>query len=155
VSDRSILRATHPAFLYGIFPRICLIGFRYAQPFLLSRAVNFSNNPEEPDSTGWGLTAAFSLVFLGIAISSGGYYHMTYRFLVSIRGSLVGLVYAKTIDLSITALDESVAVTLMSNDTGERYPLYPHFASNTLITLQRQYVRGFKTCRSFGQCPLS
>jgi hypothetical protein len=62
---------------------------------------------------------------------------MTYRFLVSVRGSLVGLVYTKTIDLSITALDESVAVTLMSSDTGERYP-YIH----TLQAIHSLLYRG-------------
>ncbi|KUJ07957.1 putative ATP-binding cassette transporter [Mollisia scopiformis] len=111
------LKATRSPLLYCIFPRLCMIGFQYAQPFLLFRTVNFANNPDEPDSIGWGLTAAFGLVFLGLAISNGAYYHMCYRFVTTVRGSLVSLVYAKTIDLNITALDESVAVTLMSNDT--------------------------------------
>ena len=31
---------------------------------------------------------------------------------------MVSMIYSKTVDLSITALDESVAITLMSNDTG-------------------------------------
>ena len=35
----------------------------------------------------------------------------------SFRGSLVGMIYSKTVDLSITAIDESAAVTLMSTDT--------------------------------------
>lgn len=113
------VKATRSAFLYGVFPRLVLIGFRYAQPFLLSRTVNFANNIDEPDSIGWGLTGAFGLVFLGLAISNGAYYHMCYRFVTTVRGTLVSLVYAKTMDLSITALDESVAVTLMSNDTGK------------------------------------
>jgi ATP-binding cassette subfamily C (CFTR/MRP) protein 1 len=43
---------------------------------------------------------------------------MTYRFVTSVRGTLVSMIYAKTIDLSITALDESAAVTLMASDTG-------------------------------------
>jgi hypothetical protein len=155
VVDRSVLKAIRPASLYGILPRICLIGFRYAQPFLLPRAVNFLNNPEEPDSIGLGLTAAFVLVFLGMAISSGVHYHMTYHFLVSVRGSLVSLVYAKTIGLSITTLDESAAATLMSNSTGKRSLSYQRFAHKTHINLQRQFARGFKIRRSFGQCPLS
>jgi ATP-binding cassette subfamily C (CFTR/MRP) protein 1 len=116
----STLWATKGAFAHCIFPRICLIGFRYAQPFLLSRTVNFASNPEEPDSIGWGLTGAFGLVFVGLAIATGSYYHMSYRFITSIRGTLVGMIYAKTMDLSITALDESVAVTLMASDTGEQ-----------------------------------
>jgi ATP-binding cassette, subfamily C (CFTR/MRP), member 1 len=36
-----------------------------------------------------------------------------------VRGTLVGMIYAKTVDLSTTALDESAAVTLMANDTGK------------------------------------
>lgn len=116
----SILRANRVAFLYCVFPRICLMGFRFSQPFLLTRTVHFANNPSESDSTGWGLTAAFGLVFLGMAVANGAYYHMCYRFVVASRGSLVTLIFAKTMNLSITALDESKAVTLMSNDTGER-----------------------------------
>jgi ATP-binding cassette, subfamily C (CFTR/MRP), member 1 len=118
----STLWASKGAFAYCIFPRICLIGFRYAQPFLLSRTVNFASSPEESESVGWGLTGAFGLVFLGLAIATGSYYHMTYRFVTTVRGTLVGMIYAKTMDLSITALDESVAVTLMANDTGKEVP---------------------------------
>jgi len=43
---------------------------------------------------------------------------MTYRFVTSIRGILVSMIYTKTVDLSVTALDESAAVTLMASDTG-------------------------------------
>jgi ATP-binding cassette subfamily C (CFTR/MRP) protein 1 len=42
---------------------------------------------------------------------------MKYRFVTSVRGTLVSMIYHKTIDLSITALDESAAVTLMASDT--------------------------------------
>jgi len=98
----STLKATRGAFAYCVFPRICLIGFRYAQPLLLLRTVNFANNPNESDNIGWGLTAAFGLVFLGLAVATGSYYHMTYRYVTTVRGTLVSLVYAKTMDLSIT-----------------------------------------------------
>ena len=114
----STLKATRSAFLYCVFPRLCLIAFRYSQPFLLSRTVDFANSPEEPDSIGWGLTAAFGLVFVGMAVGNGFYEHMTYRFIVSVRGTLVSMIYTKTVDLSVTALNESAAVTLMASDTG-------------------------------------
>lgn len=113
----STLKASRGALAYCIFPRICLIGFRYAQPFLLSRTVHFASDPSEPDSIGWGLTAAFGLVFTGLAVANGSYYHMIYRFVTSVRGILVSMIYAKTVDLSITALDESAAITLMASDT--------------------------------------
>ncbi|KAA8575989.1 hypothetical protein EYC84_006152 [Monilinia fructicola] len=113
----SVLKATRGAFAFGLIPRLCIIGFRYAQPFLLERTVGFANDESQPDSIGWGLTGAFGLVFLGLAVLNGTYYHMAYRFNTAVRGSLVSLIYAKTVDVSITALDESVAVTLMANDT--------------------------------------
>ena len=114
----STLKASSASFAYCIFPRLCLIGFRYAQPFLLSRTVDFASSPKEPDLVGWGLTAAFGLVFLGLAVANGSYEHMTYRFVTKVRGTLVSMIYAKTVDLSIIALDESVAVTLMASDSG-------------------------------------
>ncbi|THV45348.1 hypothetical protein BGAL_0499g00020 [Botrytis galanthina] len=113
----STLKATRGAFALGIIPRLCTTGFKYAQPFLLERTVGFANDESQPDSIGWSLTGAFGLVFLGLAVFNGAYYHMAYRFNTAVRGSLVSLIYAKTVDLSITALDESVAVTLMANDT--------------------------------------
>ncbi|KAG4438100.1 hypothetical protein IFR05_006421 [Cadophora sp. M221] len=111
----STLKANQKALLLCIFPRLCLIGFRYAQPLLLARTVNFVGS-EDRDSIGWGLAGAFGVVFVGMAVTSGSYYHMTYRFVTAVRGGLVGIVYRKTVDLSITALDESAAITLMSND---------------------------------------
>lgn len=115
----STLNANRNRLAAGIFPRLCLVGFRYAQPFLLSRTVDFASSKQESDNVGWGLTGAFFIVFLGMAISSASYYHMCYRFVTTVRGTLVSMAYAKTVDLSITALDESAAITLMSNDTGE------------------------------------
>lgn len=85
---------------------------------MLERTVQFANNDNEPDSIGWGLTAAFGLVFTGLALANGSYNHLTYRFVTSTRGILVSMIYSKTVDLSITALDESAAVTLMASDTG-------------------------------------
>jgi len=75
------------------------------------------DSSEDSENIGWGLTAAYGFVFIGLAIANGSYYHMTYRSITSLRGSLVTMIYAKTVDLSITALDESVALTLMSTDT--------------------------------------
>lgn len=114
----SVLKSSRRQLIVCILPRLCLSGFRYAQPFLLLRTVHFVKSTSDSNTIGWSLTAAFGLVFLGMAISNGAYYHMTYRFVTTVRGSLVTMIYAKTVDLSITALDESAAITLMSNDTG-------------------------------------
>lgn len=114
---RATMRALRWPIAYCIFPRLCLIAFKYTQPFLIARTITFSDSPHESNNIGWGLTAAYGFVYIGTAISNGAYYHMSYRFVTSIRGSLVTLIYAKTVDLSITALDESVAMTLMATDT--------------------------------------
>ncbi|KAM3069136.1 hypothetical protein ACMFMG_010661 [Clarireedia jacksonii] len=113
----STLKAARGALAITALPRLCVIGFRYSMPFLLSRTVDFANDLNQAENIGWGLTGAFGLVFLGLAVTNGAYYHMAYRFNTTVRGSLVSMIYSKTVDLSITALDESVAVTLMANDT--------------------------------------
>jgi len=113
----STLHALRGSLAWGIFPRLCLTAFKYAQPFLIARTIKFVDSSEESENIGWGLTAAYGFVFVGMGIANGSYYHMTYRFITSLRGSLVTMIYAKTVDLSITALDESVALTLMSTDT--------------------------------------
>ncbi|OJJ96437.1 hypothetical protein ASPACDRAFT_54364 [Aspergillus aculeatus ATCC 16872] len=112
----AVLRANLKPFLYCVLPRLIQIGFKYTQPLLLTRTVSFANDERQPESIGWGLTGAFFLVLLGVALSNGMFYHMTFRFVASARGSLISIIYAKTLDLDITALDESVAVTLMSSD---------------------------------------
>lgn len=113
----STLKATRYHMALCVFPRLCIIGFRFAQPFILSRTVNFVNSTGS-NNIGWGLTAALGIVLAGKSVATGSYYHMTYRFITSIRGSLVGIIYTKTVNLSVIALDESAAVTLMSNDAG-------------------------------------
>ncbi|PYI24555.1 putative ATP-binding cassette transporter [Aspergillus violaceofuscus CBS 115571] len=112
----AVLRANLKPFLYCLLPRLVQIGFKYTQPLLLTRIVSFASDESQPESIGWGLMGAFFLVLLGLALSNGVFYHMTFRFLTSARGSLISMIYAKTLDLDITALDESVAVTLMSSD---------------------------------------
>lgn len=113
----STMKALKLSVAHCLFPRLCLVAFKYAQPFLISRTINFANSPNESNNIGWGLTAAYGFVFVGMAICNGAYYHMAYRFVTALRGSLVTLIYQKTVDLSITALDESAALTLMSTDT--------------------------------------
>jgi len=58
----------------AVFPRLCLIGFSYAQPFLITRAIKLLMEPESQASmnTGYGLIGATFLIYFGIAVS-----HMT------------------------------------------------------------------------------
>lgn len=52
-------------------PRLFITGFRFSQPLLLKRIVNFVGQPEGRDksNTGYGLIGATALVYLGNAVS--------------------------------------------------------------------------------------
>jgi ATP-binding cassette subfamily C (CFTR/MRP) protein 1 len=58
-----------------IFPRLCLIGFNYAQPFLITAAIDTISRPKDASekNDGYGLIGATGLIYLGIAVSEGMY----------------------------------------------------------------------------------
>lgn len=102
----------------AVLPRLALTFFRFMQPLLISSITKLVNEPDSESATnrGWGLTAAFGLVYIGLAVTGGAYQHQANRMATMVRGSLVNAIYAQTLDLSVTSLDESAAVTLMSSD---------------------------------------
>ena len=55
-----------------IIPRIVLIGFTFCQPLLLNRFISYLAEPEGPESAsiGYGLIAAYGIVYLGLAVGS-------------------------------------------------------------------------------------
>ncbi|KAL8804260.1 MAG: hypothetical protein Q9200_005900 [Gallowayella weberi] len=104
--------------LSAIIPRLFLTGFTFAQPFLVNRVLKFITESDDRNTNniGSGLIGAYALVYLGIGISNANYQHKTFRVITMIRGSLVSLIYRKTLDLNTTAILESASVTLMSAD---------------------------------------
>ena len=56
--------------LKGVLPRLALIGFSFAQPFLIDRVLDFINQaPQDRDSNvAYGLIGAYFIVYLGIAV---------------------------------------------------------------------------------------
>ncbi|KAE9374191.1 canalicular multispecific organic anion transporter 1 [Stipitochalara longipes BDJ] len=104
--------------LAPVLPRLVLIAFTMCQPLLLNRFVGYLSalTGSETANVGYGLIAAYGVVYLGLAISAAFYSHRNYRFVTIIRGSLVTAIYRKTTEISLTALDNSAAVTLMSTD---------------------------------------
>ncbi|KAL5115336.1 hypothetical protein ACEQ8H_006781 [Pleosporales sp. CAS-2024a] len=99
-------------------PRLCLIGFNFCQPFLINRAVKFSQQPVTPQTTniGYGLIGAYFLVFLGMAVSTGQYQHKTFRFITMMRGGLISMLYSKATGVALTDVDTAASLTLMSAD---------------------------------------
>lgn len=57
--------------LAAVPPRLFLIGFTYAQPFLITAAIDLAYKPrtEQHDNAGWGLVGAYAIVFAGMAVS--------------------------------------------------------------------------------------
>ncbi|KAE8372815.1 P-loop containing nucleoside triphosphate hydrolase protein [Aspergillus bertholletiae] len=106
----------------AIFPRLCLIGFKFAQPFLLNRAVSYvaeeqSNPGDMHKVVGYGLIGSTALIYLGLAFCTGAYRYHTYRAITMVRGSLVVIIFRKTLALdSSNSFDNSASVTLMSTD---------------------------------------
>jgi len=88
------------------------------QPLLISNIIELvsESDSESSNDRGWSLTAAVGLVYIGLAVTGGAYQHKANRMTTMVRGALVNAIYSQTLDLSITNLDESAAVTLMSSD---------------------------------------
>ncbi|GAB1216265.1 hypothetical protein ATERTT37_005475 [Aspergillus terreus] len=115
--------------LSPVLPRIALIGFKYCQPLLLASVVNYVQLPDadRDGNVGYGLIGATAIVYIGIAVSlhnfyrnvkvSTGLYNIkVYRSTVMIRGSLVSIIYRKTLRLHLNEAKSSAALTLASSD---------------------------------------
>lgn len=111
-------RALWYPLLLAIFPRLCLIGFTFAQPFLIFRVLDILSMPQDMDSenSGYGLIGAAALIYLGLAVSTLHYNQSIYRFITMFRGATIALIYHHMLSLPIGAYDESAAMTLMSTD---------------------------------------
>lgn len=98
--------------------RLALIGFTFAQPLLLKRALAVSSNePSQYNSNvGYALIGAYFLVYTGMAITLSQHQHRTYRAITMLRGGLVSMIYRKATSLSLTDADPANSVTLMSAD---------------------------------------
>jgi hypothetical protein len=101
-----------------VFPRLALLGFTFCQPLLVGRLLAFlqKSDGQESHNIGYGLIGAYAAVYFGMAVSNSLYSHRTFKFLTMLRGTLVSAIYTKTTEISISALDDSAAVTLMSTD---------------------------------------
>ncbi|KAK0643329.1 putative ATP-binding cassette transporter [Cercophora newfieldiana] len=115
---RAVWRALWKPFLAAVFPRLCLIGFTFAQPFLIFRVLSHLTRPggETTLREGYGLIGAAALIYLGLAVSSLHYNQNIYRFTTMFRGATVALIYDHTLVIQDHVYDEAAAVTLMSTD---------------------------------------
>ncbi|GKT40556.1 ABC transporter ecdL [Colletotrichum spaethianum] len=129
---RAVCNTTKLAFVLTAIPRFVLIGFKFSQPFLISRIINYvdGDRGSYPKPIGYGLIGATGLVYIGNAraaqcaddciayqLSMGFYQHRLFRFITMIRGSLVSLIMSKNLDIDASsAVDSSAPLTLVSTD---------------------------------------
>lgn len=120
--------------LAASLPRLAYTGFTFAQPFLIDRVLSFtSSSPENrPANVAYGLIGAYAIVYIGAAVCDDQsfcdlalispqlslplYEHKVYRTLTKFRGSLITLIYEKTLLLSSSGSWRAESITLMSAD---------------------------------------
>lgn len=95
--------------------RLILIGFKYAQPFLVTAVVSsFGSKGPQAMNKVYGLIAATGLLYLGLTISTVYHQHTMYRMITMLRGTLVTAIYSKI--MLIPTKEAKSALTLMSTD---------------------------------------
>ncbi|KAE9983445.1 hypothetical protein EG328_009937 [Venturia inaequalis] len=104
--------------LAAVCPRLLMAAFRFAQPFLITSAINYI---QEPGSTtnrnhAYGLIGATFLTYLGISISTVHFKQCFSRIISKFRGSMISLIYDKTLAIEDGLAANSAALTLMSTD---------------------------------------
>lgn len=103
--------------LVSAIPRLLLSGAKFGQPLLTQETITFvATRGSQSTSVGWGLVGAFFLIYLAQAVFKAAYNHLLNRCVTQIRGGLVSLLYAKTLELNIVAADATASLTLMSSD---------------------------------------
>ncbi|KAG4423435.1 hypothetical protein IFR04_003402 [Cadophora malorum] len=102
--------------LAAAFPRLCMIGFNFAQPFLITSAIENLKKPKARKSDGYGLIGAAFLIYLGIAMSTVHFNQKFSRFTTMLRGGMISLLYDRTLKLQDGLSTKSAVLTHMSTD---------------------------------------
>ncbi|CAG8303457.1 unnamed protein product [Penicillium salamii] len=98
-------------------PRLCVVGFGIAQPFLIGKVVSaFQQTDSLAHEMGYGLIGATAIIFTGIAVSKAAYEHLGYRATTMLRGGLMALVFQHMMSLPLASTDESSAMALLGSD---------------------------------------
>ncbi|KAL2858516.1 hypothetical protein BJY01DRAFT_530 [Aspergillus pseudoustus] len=104
--------------LSAAIPRLFMTGFTFAQPFLVTSAINLAADPvtEESNNHAYGLIGAYGLVYVGIAVSTGQYEYLVTRLTVLLRGSITPLLFRHTLQLDISDTSAEDSLTLVNTD---------------------------------------
>ncbi|KAI1866048.1 uncharacterized protein JN550_008026 [Neoarthrinium moseri] len=114
-----VLGCHKTALLLAVIPRLCLMGFTFAQPFLINRVIKYVEGDKGPDprSYAYGLMGATALAYLGLAFSRSLYKYRAFRSMTMIRACLVIMILDRAVDLNNPSQDlGSGTLSLMSSD---------------------------------------
>ncbi|KAJ0162666.1 Canalicular multispecific organic anion transporter 1 [Colletotrichum tanaceti] len=151
---RSLAGTLAVPLILPIVPRLCQMGFKFCQPLMIESLLNYLQEPEGASSSnkGYGFIGAAMLIYLGMATSLSLYWYFQERFVHMVRATLASAVYHKTTTISLSAADDSAALTLMNADV-ERVkmgflPLHEYWANMVEVALacwllQRQIGAAF------------
>ncbi|AEO59860.1 hypothetical protein MYCTH_2308466 [Thermothelomyces thermophilus ATCC 42464] len=116
----ALLRCIRRPFVAPIIPRLFLILFRYSQPALIRRSIQFVTDDVPSaagvETRGYWLVFSAVTIYVGLAVSTAAYQHRLNKLRVVTKSALVGIIHHKTISLPSATHDNSEAVTLMSTD---------------------------------------
>ncbi|KAK8087708.1 multidrug resistance protein MDR [Apiospora hydei] len=106
------------ACLLAIIPRLFLLGFTLAQPFLIFTTVEYISVPfdERVRDEGRLLVFAFLITFVGYSLSNALYWHLVNRLMMKVRGSLVALIYSSSFSSVRPIAGDTTSLTLMTVD---------------------------------------
>ncbi|EGX90496.1 multidrug resistance protein, putative [Cordyceps militaris CM01] len=103
--------------LRAVIARATLIPLKYAQPFLFSDLIEHVSEPDmHQEGTKYGLLGAMLLVYVLLAALNAIYKRETIQMMTILRGSLVGMIYAQTLEEKSETGSNADALTFMSTD---------------------------------------
>lgn len=104
--------------LSAAIPRVFLITFNFAQPFLIAQVLHALTQPDSPVNrdAGHALIFAAFFVYSGKSFSTLYYNQGVSRMMTMFRGASVSLIYNHLLTLPLGECDDSSVVTLMSTD---------------------------------------
>ncbi|KAK6833489.1 hypothetical protein PG987_008183 [Apiospora arundinis] len=122
--ERSLLVAVFWALKWQLFapmfPYLLVVASQLAQPYLIRTILSFLSTPydgsEYQNNIGYGLIAAYGLIYICIAIATAWGSHLSYRFTVMLRGVLVTTIYRRTLSMNLSVAEDATALSLMSTD---------------------------------------
>jgi ATP-binding cassette subfamily C (CFTR/MRP) protein 1 len=114
----STLRAYWTQYAAAVIPRLLWTAFKFAQPFLINTTIKWVETGQSQyfQTTGYGLIAAYGLVYVGIALSQALYWQHTYRFIVMVRGGLISMIFQKTLMVNPIHKMRHDPIVLMGTD---------------------------------------